>query len=370
MSKVLVTGSQGFIAKNLIVRLKESNNEVITFDLMDDISLLNDKVKSADYIYHLAGVNRPKDISEFTVGNVDLTTTLIECVKNSGRNIPLVFSSSIQAKQDNPYGESKLSAENRLIEYSSITGNSVYIYRLPNVFGKWCKPNYNSVVATFCHNIINGLPISVNDESKILSLVYIDDVIDSFISLLDNSEKSSGVIYKEIPTVYEETVGEIANKISKFKDSRESLITDAVGYGFTRALYSTYLSYLPPDDFSYRIPSYEDDRGAFAEILKTPEYGQFSFFTAKPGVTRGGHYHHSKNEKFIVVSGVALFKFVHIVTGEVVEQVISSEDVRVLETAPGWAHNIKNIGEADLIVMLWANEIFDRNKPDTVSWEM
>nr|CDF66390.1 UDP-2-acetamido-2,6-dideoxy-beta-L-talose-4-dehydrogenase [Yersinia similis] len=368
MNKILVTGASGFIAKNLIVRLNEENYDVINIEREDDIAYLDEKIQDIDFIFHLAGTNRPKNIAEFKTGNAEFTLKLVKKLEVLGKSIPILFTSSIQASQNNEYGRSKLEAEEHLLNLSKDYGNSVLIYRLPNVFGKWCKPNYNSVVATFCHNIANGLSININDKASKLELVYIDDVIDTFIDNLNSSGKPTG--YYDIKIKYHTTVGEVADILRGFEKNRSTLMVDSVGKGFIRALYSTYLSYLPIDKFSYEIPVYTDARGKFAEVLKTPEQGQISFFTALPGVTRGGHYHHSKNEKFVVLSGTACFAFRNIITNEFKEEIISSDEPRVVETIPGWAHNIKNIGSTELIVMLWANEIFDREKPDTIPWEI
>ncbi|MDU4940943.1 MAG: NAD-dependent epimerase/dehydratase family protein [Mixta calida] len=368
MKKILVTGAGGFIGKNLLAALKERNLQVITHLHSDAIELLEDKVKNADFIYHLAGVNRPLKNNEFVTSNIDFTQTLIDCIGKVNKGIAVVYSSSIQAQLDNPYGQSKRRAEELLAQAEEVGLVKSYIYRLPGVFGKWCRPNYNSVVATFCHNIINQIPLHIDNPAHQLELVYIDDVVSAFISHLSESDSETG--FKKIAVTYTITLQELADRLQLFHSSRSTLVTESVGVGLSRALYATYLSYLDPARFSYSVPVYKDDRGVFSEILKTPEHGQFSFFTAKPGVTRGGHYHHSKNEKFVVLQGKALFKFENIITGEIYETVKTAVEIEVVETVPGWAHNIKNIGEDDLIVMLWANEIFDRDKPDTFSWSM
>ncbi|WP_024607986.1 capsular polysaccharide biosynthesis protein CapF [Pseudoalteromonas sp. TAB23] len=364
---ILVTGANGFIGRNLCVHLKEAgfeNVEKITRD-DDDISI-DEKVKNADFIYHLAGINRPKNDDEFKQGNTDLTQKIVNTLVNNKRSTPILLTSSIQAELNNPYGVSKAGAESAIAAYGEKTGSAAYIYRLPNVFGKWCKPNYNSAVATFCYNTINNLPITVHNADAPLSLVYIDDVCHEFVSLLTNTP-SEPKEYSQVEPVYKTTVGKVVSLLSDFKQSRSSLITNKVGVGFERALYSTYLSYFKPEQFTYDVPSYTDERGSFSEMLKTTDSGQFSFFTAHPGITRGGHYHHSKNEKFLVLKGEARFKFKQIATGEEYE-VNTSEAVRtIVETVPGWTHDITNVGSEELIVMLWANEIFDRDKPDTVA---
>ena len=363
--KILVTGANGFVGKNLVVKLNENGyRDIVSFSRDNDISELSGLVSDVDFVFHLAGVNRPEHEIEFAEGNTDFTQTLVEALEEAGRDIPIVFSSSIQAIGDSPYGKSKAAAEKLILDYSNVSGALAYVYQLPNVFGKWCKPNYNSVIATFCHNIAHDLPISVHDENAALSLVYIDDVCDEFIQLL-SLRQSSG--YKEISVVYKTTVGAVVKLFDKFKNSRETLITEEVGTGLTRALYSTFLSYYSKDQFSYLVPGHSDPRGTFVEMLKTPTAGQFSFFTAHSGVTRGGHYHHSKNEKFLVINGKAKYRFKHILSGETYELVTDASEYRVVETVPGWTHDITNIGEQKLIVMLWANEIFDRSKPDTVA---
>lgn len=364
---ILVTGANGFIGRNLCVHLKEAgfvNIEKITRD-DNDISI-DEKVKNADFIYHLAGINRPKNDDKFKQGNTDLTQKIVNTLVNNKRSTPIVLTSSIQAELNNPYGLSKAGAESAITSYREKTGSAAYIYRLPNVFGKWCRPNYNSAVATFCYNTINDLPITIHNADAPLSLVYIDDVCHSFVSLLTNTP-SEPKEYSQVEPVYKTTVGKVVSLLSDFKQSRTSLIANKVGVGFERALYSTYLSYLKPEQFTYDVPSYTDERGSFSEMLKTTDSGQFSFFTAHPGITRGGHYHHSKNEKFLVLKGEACFKFKHIVSGEVYELTTSEQVRTIVETVPGWTHDITNIGSEELIVMLWANEIFDRDKPDTVA---
>lgn len=361
--KIVVTGAKGFIGKNLCVMLREQGHqdivEITRESTREELAL---SLKNADFVYHLAGINRPKHDSEFQEGNVDFTRFIVDELKASDNNVPLVVSSSTQAEQDNAYGHSKQLAEKSVEQYGSDTGATYYIYRFPNVFGKWCRPNYNSFVATFCYNTLNNVNINIHDPSTAVTLVYIDDVCRSLISLLANSAKSG---YQNVTTEYSTTVGEVADLLKAFKQSRESLTTENVGTGFERALYSTYLSYMTPEQFNYSIPSYGDERGVFSEMLKTKNAGQFSFFTAHPGITRGGHYHHTKNEKFLVLKGKALFKFEQIVTGERYELLTEGSMPQIVETVPGWSHDITNIGDDEMIVMLWANEIFDREDPDT-----
>lgn len=364
--RVLITGSNGFIGRNLMVRIGELQGyESIGFDRDDSLEDLAERVMSADAIVHLAGINRPNDVREFVEGNVDLTLRLCELVAETGRNIPLIISSSVQAELANPYGESKQAAEVAVEALAEQYGNSVVIYRLPGVFGKWCRPNYNSVVATFCHNIANELPIRINDSSAPLNLVYVDDVVGEFIRMLD--VMPVGLTRGEISPVYSITLCDLAAQIEAFKNCRTSLVSERVGSGLVRALYATYVSYLPPAKFAYDLPKYGDERGVFVEMLKTKDSGQFSFFTARPGVTRGGHYHHTKTEKFLVIKGLARFGFRHVITNELYEVYTSGDKPQIVETVPGWTHDITNIGQDEMVVMLWANEIFDRAKPDTIA---
>jgi len=362
--KVLVTGANGFIGKNLQMHLHEKGGfDVVPFTREHSEKDLPSMLQQVDWVVHLAGINRPQNPVDFSVGNVGLTQTLCNAVQASGRMIPVIYSSSIQAELDNAYGVSKREAEDALLELNRSTGNPVYIYRLPNVFGKWARPYYNSAVATFCHNIARDLPVQINDPDAAINLVYVDDVVASFLALL--SGEASKDTQLSVQPVYRITVGELASQLNRFKATRDNLITEPVGTGLVRALYSTYVSYLPPERFAYTVPKYGDDRGVFVEMLKTPDAGQFSFFTAHPGVTRGGHYHHSKTEKFLVIRGNACFRFRHMLTGEFYELQTSGATPEIVETVPGWTHDITNIGNDELVCMLWANEIFDRSNPDT-----
>ncbi|MEH6531470.1 MAG: NAD-dependent epimerase/dehydratase family protein [Photobacterium frigidiphilum] len=364
--KILVTGSNGFIGKNLCLKLQEQGyDDIIAIDRDSDEDELKRGLEQADFIYHLAGINRPKSDDEFIQGNVGLTETIINTLMLLKRSIPVVLSSSIQSNYDNAYGKSKAAAESYVKSYNEKTGAPVYIYQLPNDFGKWCRPNYNSMVATFCYNTVHDLPLVINDTSAEVNLVYIDDLCEQFCKHLVELDVTCS-----IKPVYKRTVGEIATILNEFKLSRTSLITEEVGTGFLRALYSTYISYFDTDEFSYVVPAYTDPRGTFCEMLKTPNTGQMSYFTAHPGITRGGHYHHSKNEKFLVIKGQAKFRFEHVLTGEKSELLVSDCDHRIVETVPGWTHDVTNIGSDELIVMLWANEIFDREKPDTFAKEL
>jgi UDP-2-acetamido-2,6-beta-L-arabino-hexul-4-ose reductase len=362
---VLVTGAHGFIGKNLIVRLNELDIQVTTYTRKNSTQDLEDLIKGADCIVHLAGENRPKDKKDFNVINTGLTASICDAVRSSGKTPPIILASSTQAELDNAYGKSKLGAEVAVKALEIDTGCPAYVYRLPGVFGKWCKPHYNSVVATFCHNISHDLPIQINNPNFELSLVYIDNVIEEFVKVIQGVKGDNKELL--IQPEYKIKLCDLADQIKIFRESRDSLITEKVGGGLIRKLYSTYLSYISPEKFSYSIPLYSDERGMFAEMLKTKDSGQFSFFTAKPGVTRGGHYHHSKTEKFLVIQGEAKFGFRHVVSDETHEIITTSKELKIVETAPGWSHDIANIGTEEMIVMLWANEIFDPDNPDTIT---
>jgi len=366
---VLITGADGFIGKNLVIRANELHNvNVLLFTRKDDIQKLKNLVKKSDVIIHLAGVNRSIDLEVFEKDNTTLSQKICELIKLSGKKIPLFFSSSSQADEDNPYGKSKLAAEHYLTRFSVETKNPVTICRLPGVFGKWSKPNYNSVVATFCYNIANDLPIKVHDKSSVLELAYIDDVIDDFLKIIFHFPEK--LTWLKLNKTYQTTVGEVSEQIISFKSNRDNLISDRVGVGLTRALYSTYISFLLPEQFTYDLPIYRDDRGVFCEVLKTFDSGQFSFFTVNPGDTRGSHYHHTKTEKFVILKGVAKMRFKEIISQDTYELIVSDKKPQVVDTVPGWVHDITNISESELIVMIWANEVFNVNKPDTIQGEV
>lgn len=362
--KVLVTGSNGFIGKNLISQLATHKDfEILRYTRESTANELQQAVAEADFICHLAGVNRPDNVADFARGNTDLTETLCKVARNSRRQAPIIFASSAHAERGDPYGTSKLAAERLLLRYSEETGAPVYIFRLPNVFGKWCRPNYNSAVATFCHNIASDLPIRIDNQSYQLNLVYIDDLVEAFAQIIVGNALDDP--YCDAQPVYTISVGELADQILAFKAGRKSLVSERVGAGLTRALYATYVSYLQPKDFIYEVPKHGDSRGTFVEMLKTVDSGQFSFFTAHPGVTRGGHYHHSKIEKFLVIKGNAKFRFRQILSNEFHEVHTSGDKPEIVETVPGWTHDITNMGADEMIVMLWANEIFNHDRPDT-----
>jgi len=365
--KILITGAKGFIGKNLAVELQNKKaGELLEFDKDNSLSDLHKFALECDLVFHLAGINRPLDVKEFEEGNTDLTNALITYLKESGNKAPIIFSSSVQAKLDNPYGRSKLAAENSLIKYSEVTGVPVCIYRLPNVFGKWSRPSYNSVVSTFCHNIAHSLPIQINDPETILNQIYVNDVIDEFIAKTANITKRNGPeLIENIKPVYTLTLGKLADIITSFKESRLQLSVPDLSDPLTTKLYATYLSYLPENDFSYPLKMNVDSRGSFTEFIRTKERGQVSINISKPGIVKGNHWHHTKNEKFLVVSGKGVIRFRKIGTNEVIEYKVTGEKLEVVDIPTGYTHNIENIGSIDMVTVMWASEAFDAEKPDT-----
>lgn len=365
--KVLVTGSAGFIGRNLVARLRAGGApevaEVLEFDRETEEHLLAEYAQQADFIFHLAGVNRPVDPAEFVQGNVDLTQRLLAVLRETGAK-PVLLSSSAQAGLENPYGESKLAAETAVAAYAEETGAEVFIYRLPGVFGKWSRPNYNSVVATFCHNIARGLPIQVNDPSVVLPLVYIDEVVNEFIAALQGAAHRVNEARCTVPVVHEASLGRIAELLRGFKASRESLEIPDGSDAFQQKLYATYLSCLPEDAFGYPLTTHSDDRGSFTEIIRTPDRGQFSVNVIKPGITKGNHWHDTKNEKFLVVSGTGVIRLRMVGESEVLEYPVSAQNMQVVDIPPGYTHNIENLGEEDMVVFMWANQAFDSEHPD------
>ena len=368
--KILVTGAKGFIGKNLIAELRNRKyDDIFEYDRDTDYSLLDEYCREADFVFHLAGVNRPKDQSEFMEGNFGFTSNLLNSLKKHYNTCPVMISSSIQAELDNPYGESKKAGEDLLFSYGKETGSKVLVYRFPNVFGKWCRPNYNSAVATFCHNITHDLPINVNDPSVVMNLVYIDDVVNELINALEGKENKVDR-FCEVPVAYTITLGKIVDLIYSFKKSREDRSIPNMSDSFAKKLYSTYLSYLPEDKFSYDLKMNVDQRGSFTEFIKTPDRGQVSVNISKPGITKGNHWHHTKNEKFLVVSGKGVIRFRKIDSDEVVEYFVSGDKMKVVDIPTGYTHNIENLGDSDMVTIMWANEAFDPEKPDTYYLEV
>lgn len=365
--KVLITGVHGFVGKNLAAylhRQQDSHIEVLGFDVEHGDADLTRFLREADFVFHLAGVNRPESDDEFRRGNVDLTSRICAQLLAEKRPLPLILTSSIQATQDNPYGISKRNAEEVVKAYSEKSGAYVGVYRLPNIFGKWCRPNYNSVVATFCHNIARDLPITISDRSNKLNLVHIDDVVHAFSSEL-TADPKTGFSYQNVAPVHSTTLGELADLLLAFRKSRRDLRVPEFDNPFTYKLYGTFLSYLDPGDFAYDLQQRCDPRGCLAEFVKQPSFGQIFVSRTVPGITRGNHYHDSKTEKFLVLEGEAVVRFRSILDDEVIEYPVSGRDFRVIDIPPGYTHSIENVGSGELITLFWASEIFDANSPDT-----
>lgn len=363
---ILITGAGGFIGKNLVATLKTAGyTDLMLFERDDTPETLAEYAARAGFVYHLAGINRPKDPSEFYAGNAGLTETLLSLLDKAGNKAPVLVTSSIQAALDNDYGKSKAQAEQAIFAHGQATGAPVYVFRLPGVFGKWCRPNYNSVVATFCHNSANGLPLSVRDPEYRLPLVYIDDVVASFVAALDGSCTREGD-YCVVPVVHETTLGHLAETIEGFAKNRETLdVPDQTPGSLEQKLYSTWLSYLPADRFSYPLNMHCDNRGSFTEFLHTPVHGQVSINISKPGIVKGNHWHHSKNEKFLVVKGTGVIRFRALDSTEVIEYHVSGDKLEVVDIPTGYTHNIENVGQDDMVTVMWANEVFDPDHPDT-----
>lgn len=375
--KLLVTGANGFLGKNLVTALRNScmvkdkanSEDILTiyeYDRDSSPELLDLYCADCDFVYHLAGVNRPQNVHEFTEGNVDTLAELLTILKKHNNRSPIVLSSSIQAGLDNPYGRSKKKGEELLLDYGCESGVKVYVYRFSNIFGKWCKPNYNSVVATFCHNIANHLPIQINNQDTILNLHYIDDVVSEMIKVLDGQVHPDEDGYYRCNLVYSITLGRLAELIQSFADSRKNnMVPDMSEHCLTKKLYATYISYLPEKQFSYPLKVNTDIRGSFTEILRTADRGQFSVNISKPGVTKGNHWHNTKTEKFAVVSGKALIQFRRIGERKIVSYHVSGENIEVVDIPPGYTHAIINEGDTDLITFMWCSECFDPECPDT-----
>lgn len=383
--KILVTGAKGFVGKNLCAELrnirdgKESAfgglkiDQIFEFDIDSNPELLDEYCKKTDFVFNLAGVNRPKEQSEFMEGNFGFAEILLNTLKKYKNSSPVMISSSTQAELDNPYGESKKAGEELMFQYSKETGAKVLVYRFPNLFGKWCKPNYNSAVATFCHNIANNLPITISNRDNQITLVYIDDLINEMIAALNGQEHSGNGQaagqgrYCFVPEVYNTTLGEIVDLLYTFKEGRKTLDVPDMSDGFTKKLYATYLSYLPKDQFSYPLKMNTDERGSFTEILRTAERGQISVNISKPHIIKGNHWHHTKVEKFVVVSGKGAIRFRKIgdPDADVIEYFVSGEQIEVVDIPAGYTHNIENLGDTDMVTLMWASERFDPERADT-----
>lgn len=382
MKKILVTGAKGFVGKNLVAELHNRNlyhsqnhpdsgnlYEVFEYHRNSTEDELRYYTQECDFVFHLAGVNRPKEEKEFITGNFGFTSSLLVLLEEHRNKAPILITSSIQATQDNPYGESKKAGEELIFHYGKDKNVKTFIYRLPNIFGKWCRPNYNSCVATFCYNVANDLEIQVNDSSYAMTLAYIDDVVTEFLNAVDGQANCIGK-FCEISTIHKVTLGRIVELLYSFKKSRESLSIPDMSASFTRKLYSTYLSYLPKDAFAYALKMNVDIRGSFTEFIKTANRGQVSVNISKPGITKGNHWHHSKNEKFLVVSGHGVIRFRKVGSDEIMEYFVSGELLKVVDIPPGYTHNIENMGDADMVTVMWVNEVFDPRNPDTYFLEV
>ena len=363
--KILITGSNGFVAKNLISNLRLNEDiEIYEYNRNSSLENLKEYTKDCDFVYHLAGVNRPKEVSEFMEGNYDFTKVLLSCLKENNNKCPIMISSSVQAELDNDYGKSKKAGEELIFAYGKENNVKTFVYRFPNLFGKWCKPNYNSVIATWCYNVANGLDITVNDENKELTLSYVDDVCNELINCLDNKETRAGD-YCFVPVIYTKTLGEISSLIKSFKENDKGIMVPSTGDDFTKKMYATYISYVPLKDLVVDLTEHRDDRGVFCELVRTKEAGQVSVSTTNPYIVRGGHYHNTKMERFIVIKGKAKIEFEHVITHEKIEFIVSGDKLQYVTIPVGYQHSINNIGDDELVMILWANELFDEKKPDT-----
>ncbi|WKA50216.1 capsular polysaccharide biosynthesis protein CapF [Planococcus liqunii] len=365
MTKVLVTGANGFVGKNLVAELRNQGcEELYLFNRENSLEDLEEFTKDCDFVFHLAGVNRPLNESEFMEGNQGLTSQLLQLLVKNDNKTPVLMTSSIQAEKENPYGKSKKAGEDELFAYAKETGANVFVYRLPNLFGKWSKPNYNTVVATYCYNIARDLDIQLNNPEALLELAYIDDVLEEFLRALKGSPTTNDNLCV-VPVTHKLKLGDLAERLRSFKESRSSLAVPTMSDELTKKLYSTYLSFLPEDNFSYELKMNVDNRGSFTEFLRTPDRGQVSVNISKPGITKGNHWHHTKNEKFLVVSGQGLIRFRNIDSKEIIEYYVNGDKLQVVDIPTGYTHSIVNVGETDLVTVMWVNESFDPEKPDT-----
>lgn len=363
--KLLVTGANGFVGRNLIAELQNRGfKEILKYDIDTDPDLLDTFTHECEFVIHLAGVNRPENSDDFMKGNCDFTNNLLALLKKNNSSAPLVMTSSIQATLNNDYGQSKKAAEDLIFKYGRDNDIPVYVYRLPNVFGKWCRPNYNSAIATFCNNIANDQPIQVNDPNVLMRLVYIDDVVNSIIDKILNKPSNVGD-FVQIDQIYEFKLGEIVDLIYSFRQTRVLLSIPDMSNDFVKKLYATYLSYLPVDAFSYSLRMNIDTRGSFTEFIRTPDRGQVSVNISKPHIIKGNHWHHTKNEKFLVVSGSGVIRLRKIGTDDIIEYFVSGNSLQVVDIPVGYTHNIENIGNTDMVTIMWVNEAYNPEIPDT-----
>lgn len=368
--KILITGAGGFVGQNVVAELEHSGEHELYLCTRDTtLEELEQYTKDCQFVFHLAGVNRPNDEAEFMEGNFGFTSDLLALLKQHENKAPIVLTSSIQAELDNPYGKSKKAGEELLFAYGKETGAKVYVYRLVNLFGKWSRPNYNSVVATFCYNVAHDLAIQVNAPDAELKLSYIDDVLVEFLAALAGNPTKSGD-YCVVPVIHQIKLGELAELIESFKASRENRLIVDMANPLTKKLYSTYLSYLPEDQFSYPLKMNVDNRGSFTEFIRTPDRGQVSINISKPGITKGNHWHHTKNEKFLVVAGTGVIRFRKPNETKIIEYFVSGEQLEVVDIPVGYTHNIENLGENDMVTVIWVNENFDPKTPDTYFLEV
>ncbi|MCC5891821.1 NAD-dependent epimerase/dehydratase family protein [Exiguobacterium sp.] len=366
---ILITGANGFVGKNLVATLQGTNHELLCCTRDTPTDVLAAYCEQTDFVYHLAGINRTEQEAEFVEGNVTFTKQLVDMLTKAENLSPIMFASSIQATQDNPYGNSKRMAEELLMREQMTTGRRIYLYRFPNLFGKWGRPGYNSVVATFCDRVARNLPLDIHEPDRLMELAYIDDVLASLVALLDTPGELDAP-FQEVSTHPPVSLGRIAELLLSFRESRKTLAVPQLEDSFTKRLYSTYLSYLPVDHFAYDLTMHEDKRGSFTEFIRTPDRGQVSINVAKPGITKGNHWHHTKNEKFLVVSGEAIIRFRKVGTDEVISYYVTGDMMRVVDIPVGYTHHIENVGTTDLVTVMWVNEAFDAANPDTIFMEV
>lgn len=366
MKNILVTGSAGFIGRNLCLALRRTGRfQVLEFEVPQSVAELQQLAARAEAIIHLAGVNRPQQESEFAAGNTDLTRQLCAGLVAAGRSVPLILSSSIQAELDNPYGRSKLAAEEIVLDYHARTGAPVCIYRFPNVFGKWSRPHYNTVVATFCHNLSRGLPVQVSNPAHVLRFVYIDDLVRAFVDYVSQAAPDPARTHYEIAAVYTITLGELHDLLVSFQAGRKQSLLPDLANPLVKYLYSTFVSFLDPQDLAYPVDLKTDDRGWLFELVKSRAAGQIFVSRTRPGITRGNHYHDTKIEKFCVIQGQGIIRFRHVFSPEILAYPVDDQAIRIVDIPPGYTHSIENTGRGDLITLFWANEIFDPQRPDT-----